>query len=69
MSLVLKGPVREVGFEPTLLVWSYGVEHTQVRVTGIEPAGVCLEGSCLSIEATPALFWLLRKGTILQPRG
>ena len=51
-----------------------------VRVTGIEPAGICLEGSVLTVEETPAMRTnidpgqilargLLEKGTILQPHG
>lgn len=44
---------RGPGFEPRLACMLHGV-NTPERVTGIEPAGICLEGSVLTIEETPA---------------
>ena len=49
-----------MGFEPTVTVLQtvalpLGYEDKQLeRVTGIEPADICLEGSDLAIEVTPA---------------
>lgn len=49
IPLTARGP----GFEPSLACMLHGV-NTPERVTRIELAGICLEGSVLTIEETPA---------------